>query len=732
MVGWGPTVVGTVVVAVLAVFWVALQWPTSGFVVASVRIVTGLALLLIVPGALTAHLCQRRASTSGTFALVSVAVSLAVLGVLTPAAAVVLPLLGIDAPLSPFPLAVLLTLVIGVLTGLVYHTDTVFSMRRIDLQAPVPVLFTIFALPGLAAVSATAMNRFDTNVGMFVFVGVVSLLVIATALRVIPSNIYPVLVFAIAFSTLLHRNLLTNHVVGADIQGVYFAAELVGRTHQWSPEMGGVSLALPVVTTVPSTISLLTGLELTTTFKVVYAFLFALVPVGVFYLSREIFDEDIGFFGAMFFVFYHGSFYFTPGKQLISELFVVTLLWLFVHHGFDTLSRKAVAALLATGLIFSHYGMSYVLGLSLLVAWVALTVLRGVQPRATHRLSVTYPLFLLGGATAWYSYASDELTATLASIPASLASQVSLVLTSGTVSQSGTSYVSQQSALLESLQLYLYILFTVLLTIGIGWCVIIHLRTALRGNKPQYIEYTAIAVPVFVFLASSYFLTINLWADRAYQLALVVLAPFTAFGFFVVFRTVFRLAKRWSLRPANSSVRGTQWVILAVLLVSLLAFNAGAVFSLAGESHTSTFNPNAHDLAFSQQERAGVQWIESNGPVDGGTEYLPTPDGAPGQTPIYTDSVTNQLFRSELPSNYYNTDTVLLKSDQQPTLDPNQIDDGYVFIRERSVDAESPPNEVQVSELTPRERRLLTSSDNVVYSNGAVTVVRSERRDTSS
>ncbi|MFC6825109.1 DUF2206 domain-containing protein [Halopelagius fulvigenes] len=718
----GNVGLGTTVLGLLAVFWVSVWLGSLGVPTFGVRILVG-GVLLFVPGALLASLLDVGTDTGGRFALYSSGLGLALLATLTLLANAGLGVLGVENPLSFWPLAVLLTATTLALFALTTVTDGGFPDVKVDLVGSAPVLLLLFVLPTLSALGAAIMRSTGSNVGMYLFVVVVAAVVLLSATRVVRPNHYPVLVFFVAFSALLQVNLLTNHVVGNDIQSLYFSAGRIVEMGEWPIGRGGSAYALPVVTAVPGMVTIVTGMELWTTFTVVYVLLFSLVPVGIFYLGRRVFGARVGLFGALFFAFYHISLTYTPGKQLLAELFVVLLLGLYLFEGVHDSRRKAAALLLVLGLIFSHYATTLFFGLALLAATFGLRAVGRFVGPVDHRLSFVYPVVLLGTATAWYGVASQTLVDTLVGIPTSAFDQVVTLLNEGTISGgAGVTYIGQQTTPLEDLNLYIYVLMTVLIAFGIAWRTFVDAVRARRGEEPARTELTALAVPLFGFLSLSYVVILNLYADRVYQMVLTVLALFAAVGYRSFDDALGRVSGRF---PTSRSFR-LPWSLFAIVLVVLLALNSGLAFAALAESESATFNADAHDSVFSAGERAAADWLldstdirPSSTPV--GEDQLEGRD-FPNRIPVFTDRTSYQLLRSILPTGYYNVETVALKTDYQPTIDYEQLDEGYVFVRKNAI-RDANGRAVAPEYLSRREANAIAEPRNVVYSSGDVRIV---------
>lgn len=714
-------VIEPLAVGVVALLWTAIGLERLGLATPILRSLTGTFLLLFVPGALLTRLLGIETESVGIFVLFSVGSSLATLGVLTPFVSLALPVLGVEAPLSLLPLAGAVTAVIAALIVAVRFAGNGVPLPYPRIRGSLGVTLLLFLLPTVASVAAILMNRFQENAGMFLLILMIEAVALLAATRRIHRDLYPLTAFSVSLSLLLHRNLITEHVVGADIQASYFAAGLVQRSQSWSPDLGGTMMALPMITSVPAAFTTVTGLELTTVFSTVYVLLFSLVPVTLYYLYAELFDADVALLGSLFFGFYHVSFYFTPGKQLISELFLALLLLLFIRYGVDGIARASLAVLLAAGLVHSHYGTTYVFGSSLLALAVGFPIVRRVVGETNHTVPITYPIALLGGATAWYTYASRELVAALATIPLSIADQLTLLVSEASFVPHGTgaSTVQQQTTVVEEITLYLYVVLTILIAVGVGWRV---LRTAAeirRGSEVEHVEFTALAVPFFGFLVVSYVVVLNLWIDRVYQMVLVVLAPFMPLGYAVLARPVRGLWNRVGGRGWRP-----RWLLPTILLGTLLAFNTGMVAAVVGTPAPYTFDSEANDYAFSEAELDGGEWIKEHGGIEAADANRTA--GSNETVVIYTDAHSYQMFRSVLPSRHYDAEVVRLKSPWQPQFDRERIGDGYVFIRERSIVNATAGEDIPMTKLSRANASAISRSGSVVYDNGEVRIVTVE------
>lgn len=706
---WGPTTVTTVVFALLIGFWSSVGLKSIGVELPASQAVFGVVLLTVVPGGLLTQLLGLRTTSAGEFLTIALGLSLVILSITTVLASVLLPVFGVPEPLSFLPLAIIVTALITVLTALMLVTDGNSFHVRVPFSNSLPVYAILGFIPVLAVLGAVLMNRYGNNAGVGLFVLGVAVVTVLSATRLIGPSQYPVVVFSVALSTLLHRSLASAHVVGADIQFTYYLSELFASNHQWAPEIGGSMSSVPIITAVPVAYSMVTGLELVTVFTVVYPIVFAFVPLGVYYLATDVFDVTVGLYGSLFFVFYHGTFYLTPGKQRLSELFIISLLLLYFRHESLDDGRTIATVLLAIGLVHSHYGSTYVFGLSLLVASIGLVLTERLVGEFRHGFSPIYSIAFLVGATSWYAYSSSDLTASLASIPIAVFDQFAS-LPGGTAAGSGSSYVQTQQTIFQQLSLGLYLLLSLLICLGLAWQTGVILNRIRHGIDTEHVEFTALALPLCAFLGTSYFLILDLWADRVYQMVLPVLAGFAAVGYFRLGTTAKRI-------PGISDVN---WTPLAVVLAALFVINSGLAGAAAGASADYTFDDEAHDYAFSDEEREAAEWLADQPEI----ERTDADGGAEGEAvvQIYTDRISSQLFRSIVPASHYNVEVIMVKNQWDPTFDPANTRGGYVFIRHNAVD-DTDPDDTPLSSLSRDHVDEITENRTIAYENDDITII---------
>jgi hypothetical protein len=173
-------------------------------------------------------------------------------------------------------------------------------------------------------------------------------------------------------------------------------------------------------------------------------------------------------------------------------------------------------------------------------------------------------------------------------------------------------------------------------------------------------------------------------------------------------------ARMGRVRPRNAT--------LVAVLAALFVLNSGLAFAAVGAQSDYTFDPEANDYAFTEEERGAAQWLRD---ASGAARYY---EGDSAVDPdaetviIYTDTQSYQLFRSVMPEGHYTVEINRMKDRWDPTFDPYDTDNAYVFIRHRAI-MDAPPTEVPVSYLSDETATAIVEEREVVYENEDVTIV---------
>lgn len=682
----------------LAAFWGGAGVAAVDSLLSPLRVAFGFVLVAVAPGVLLFWLVGSRSETFGRTTLYGVVLSLGLVGVLSVVVSVLYPVVGVVRPVSFVPIALSVSALVAALAGLVYREGlhVTVTLPRIDGDDG-PILAALAALPLLAIAAAHRMNVAGDNALMYVFL-LFTAGVVLVSLVVVPRRLQPVAITSIAAAIFLHRNMITTSVVGSDIQVNYYVARMVFETGVWDPALGGVYLSLPTVTTVPAILSSVTGLSVAYVFKLGYSSIFALAPLGMYYAFRRPFGSNAAFVGGLFFILFFRTFYETPDKERIAQLFIVLFLLTVVIDRDRLLEPRWLGAIFGVGIVFSHYTTTFIFVAALVTGYVLIRAYRtyvedAVPQYVTAAHLVGLGVFMVG----WYLLTSPAIITTAVGAIAGVPLEFLAAVTGETVHRSGASAVQQESGPVYTLSLLVHMGLVAL--VGLGIVARSARLTLFRDRGPdEALAFTAIAIPMLGFLGASYFVAGNLGVDRMYQITLIVLGPFMPLGFI-------------ALREVAANLNGRSipvWTPLVVLMVALLLFNTGIAYDVANEEVTSdvSVDPDTHSLAYTDSERAGGHWIDDNhdSPV------------------IYTDVYTEEMFRSIVPDPYVDGEVIQYKYDWIPYL---EFSEGFVYVRERSVVADAAfDGDPPFYYLTESEQAYIERTTNKVYTNEESDVFR--------
>lgn len=687
--------VTTAVSALLIVYWASVLGTAFDVRIPAVQAISGGVLLTVVPGTLLYGLFNRT-DRFGEFVLYSTGLGLVFVSVLI----VILQwTVGqFVRPLSPPVLPVAVTVSVIVLTVLSTRGRRSVRLPRIPVtREAISTAVLLGTLPTLAVVAAHVWTVYQRNVLMYVLVIAIAITVLSY--RFLPRRRYPLVIGSIALSMFLHRNLASSSLVGADVQLHYYLAATYHETGYWNIELARENASVPLVTVAPAVFSTVMGVDLTFAFTVVYSFFVALLPVAVYYLVRDPLGAAPAYFGSLFFLFYHATFYFTPGKEHVSELFVVLMLLALLS---DRSGPRATlfALLFGLGMIMSHYATSFIFIVALASCAILIRLAPGIDHRAVDG-TITLPFVgaLFAITIGWYWVISPELIDTLAMLPESMAEQLSHLialefeyLSEGT----GAGMVQQQQTSLQRLMTYLYASIVALAGVGLATRAYAELWT--ESSSVAASSLVGLAIPLYGILGISTVAIHDLDADRVLQITMLALAPFVVIGYGDLY----------------SRIRGIQqtveWLPLVALLLTVFVINVGAAPQLVGEPTDFTFDDEVSDFAYTEDEIEGIEWLEQRESID-------RTDGAGDDSiDVYTDTRTNQLFRAVVPPEYYEIEIHPLPTSINSD---HSLDDGYIVIRERAVNDDG-----TIGELTERERERIAEDESTekVFDNGEMQI----------
>lgn len=619
-----------VVASLLLAFWGSITLDILGFAIPLLRQVTGFFLLTFVPGILILRIFRIRHFGVARTTVYAAGFSLAALMFIGFFVNIAYPSFGIVHPLSLWPLVATISAFIALLCSFAW-------IRGRDFTAPIlvdfreilsPPVLVLSLLPFGAIAGTYLMNHYGVNTVQMILLPTIALVpVVIIYTRSIPEKYYPYAVFSVAITLLYHTALISTYIWGWDIQYEYYLTSGVIQNSIWDfTDYSNCNAMLSLMTLAPI-YSILLGLEAGWVFKVIYPFLFALVPLGLYVVFRKQVNEKISFLACFFFmsVFVFYTEMISLARQEVAELFLVLILLSMIDRGLSNQQRSIFLLTFTASLIVSHYGLSYIFMLLLLTALAIVTIeyhvgildrinwfLDRVQKQTGHftglmlqkadfKLSIMPLSFIIWCGLfllAWYIYmASSSPFESIVQLAHLLLKDILTDLLNPNVTQGIAIIVNEAATPLREVTKYLHLLMIIFIFIGFIITTLTRLRWAKFDSRYLLLSCGALGICIGG-VALPYFAS-ALNTTRLYQISLILLAPFGIIGGITLISR---------LRNFSES-RDPSLHIIALFLGAFLLFNCGWAFEVDHEVSSFAINNSIDSPVITEQEIYGAVWL---------------------------------------------------------------------------------------------------------------------------
>lgn len=571
------------------------------------------------------------------------------------------PTLGFDAPISLLPVTVVLAVFVAVFSVLSYVRDKNFSDTEkwdCDQILSAPYLFFIL-LPFVSIIGTYLMNAFTINLVLVILLlAVACAFIVLISSRIIPTQVYPLAVFSISLSLLLHWSLISSFLTGYDVLAEYFSAHLVVQNAVWDPSiLGQYNGVLSVVMLAPL-VSLLCNLSLVSVFKITYPVLYSLVPVALFWLYKKQTDDKVAFVAVAFILSLVSFYEVMPmlARQEIAEIFLVLSLLLVVDQKIETATKSGLFIIFLAALAVSHYSISYIFILVLVTALLILSlqkdgslvkskpkpissfsnedqaggsIKRHIRTRES-LVTVALSLIFIVCVLSWYTYvAGGSAILDLWALSEKISGSISTDILNPSTSQGTALLLNQPMSPLHALTKYLYLVSLGLIIIGLlaTWR-----RPTMRLNR----EISAFYPPICALLVAGIvvpYVSGALQTERLLHIGLLFVAPLFALGALAVggIASAARVRRRTVSENTRKRVLGG----LSVFLALFLLLNSGLIYEVAHDNPTSiALNKTVAYPIFNDMETTATLWLQK--------ETLP-------DARIYTDAYHYSLITTIKP-----------------------------------------------------------------------------------
>lgn len=547
------------------------------------------------------------------------------------------PVLGISKPFSLVSLISTINASLLLLCLLCYLSDKNFSNIKPSNHNPIfidrksflkyipPLLFILF----LAVSGTYLMNSYGSNILLLIFLIIVSVISILVGFDIIPTRIYPFLIFIVALSLLYHKSLISPYLWGWDIQVEYYFANLVKSLSCWDYTIPSRFNSVLSTVIIAPMYSILGGIDLTMVFKIIYPFIFSLVPVGLYHVFRKEFDSKIAILSTFFSVFL--SVYYNEmlqlGRQQIAELFLVLLIMLLINRDFDIYKKYFLFSVFMVSMIVSHYAIAYILVpifvIVLLLSNLSLFEREEKKRKKIRVIQYVIPIIFLAFGFIWYmlfSSGTGGASTSLAHTIERMTENFGLLFSSK--ASEAIALIFREYSVLHSLNkilqiMMLFFISMAILRLFLKFISSISKKSRINLGEALDEEFIIFSILIFLALIANAILPFASHAFdtyRMYHLSLFGLAPFAVTGFVLCIikgGEIFR--KLTGSKIKTGVLEENSLKMFSILLAVFLLFNSGFLYEIFNDNPTSiALNKNVKYPIFSKEELGGANWIEEH------------------------------------------------------------------------------------------------------------------------
>lgn len=530
------------------------------------------------------------------------------------------PFVGISQPLSKIPLIISYSVfdILLIILNFIYLEEYNFVKRKINVKSSsnkgLPIVLYLLIILILSILGPLLLHYCNNNIIQITLIFLIGFFSILVAFKKIPSKYYLIGIFTLSLALLYHTSLISTHIWGADIHHEYYLANSILEHGFWDPHLYDNTNAMLSIGILASVYSILMNLNIVWLFKIIYPFIFSLVPVGLYFIYEKQLNQKIAFFSCFFFISFFAFYSVMPGlaRQEIAEFFLTLMLVLMVSKNIDSFNKTILLIIFGCCLVVSHYGTSYIFLLSMIVAWfIAFSPISKKLKINTNSLSLLksmYPLILIVFAMLWYIYISNaSVFETAVKLGNNIFNSLSEML-SPTTSQA-MDIALAKLPYLQSIERYLHLATQNFILIGIVK-VLYEDRNGISKINDEFKVFSlssftiALAGVILPFFASA------MNSDRLYGITLLFLAPFCIKGLLAcieAFNAIFKYFQT-IIGVKNS------WGFISVFFTIYLIFNSSLIYEVFQQPKIGRFalNNNIDFAVVNSRELRGIRWLKDN------------------------------------------------------------------------------------------------------------------------
>ena len=503
------------------------------------------------------------------------------------------PILGISQPLSTIPLTLTMsgvTLVLFVvgLSGDTQRSLSLIGFPSIDLTSGFVQAIPLTFLPVLGIIGAIYR---DFTVPLLIIAVALLFILSVLSTRLIPTNLYPFLIFMICLALALQFTLMSQHIMGNDAPLEYYVYHLTAIAGHWNPlvAVGQIEIyysSMLSITVLPTVFSALLNVNGELLFKVLFPIVFCFVPLTLYnILSKQEWKVRTSLLATLFFIsgplVFYGAEPLSLNRQIIGEFFLILSIFLILETKFNSKNKTLLLTIFGAALAVSHYTLLFIY-----IGFLAFVLIVSKIKNKSHP-AVNIRLFLITFiiSLSWYlTYSTPllpEIKDTFGNIISNVHSDLSNPLV---VTASSNLFVGRPiSNVASPINWGLFAAVHFLIVVGI-LIVTFRPKYVRIGFTYRVMIFFSGVILFATFVVPNFAPIINF--SRFYALTMLFLAPCFVFGGEAILHLVKRVGIKITGRH-NWHFKVNVTVLIAVLACSYFLSQSGFVNHVTGGSTLS-------------------------------------------------------------------------------------------------------------------------------------------------
>jgi uncharacterized membrane protein len=507
--------------------------------------------------------------------------------------------LGFSQPLSTIPLTIAISAFTLAVFFIEYRRDMSENLKlETYLESKLKNVFLLsiilFLLPILSAIGVLYLNVFIILLSDAIIVALC--VMSAVSRRLVPENLYPFLILSISITLLCQVLLTSKNIMGWDANLEYYVFRLTQINGHWgflnadlNPLVTINYNSMLTITLLPAIYSSLMNAQGEMVFKVLYPFIFSLVPLTLYRICEKQFGKMIGLLSALFFIFTSAAFYgpepLSLNRQMVGELFLLLSVFILISKTIPVTKRRLLLIIFGASLVISHYSLAYIY-----MAIVAIIfIISRVKPRFDDTINFLTVSLLFGVTFSWYAITNTPLLSLINTIQATFRNLTNAPITgspnSGTASALFTSLPGVFS-MTTWINLLLVGAANLFLLVGV---VSIILKLERKGVSAVFKVMLTMAAVIYVVSLTFGSIASVLNFTRFYAITLLFLSPCFVFGGLklleIIGKAWTRISRALKRQIASKSKnKGLIFLPIAIILSAYFLSQVGFVNYVTGGS----------------------------------------------------------------------------------------------------------------------------------------------------